>query len=717
MIRVAVVGPIKSGKSTFINSMIGKDYLKRGAGVVTSIVTRIGHGRDLCARLFFKSWDDINQEINKAASLLPVQVNKATQPDYDIRREPDREALTDLLQGLDKDQLIVNDSRNADSLLISAYLDGFAKLKPYIDSESNTKEFKHDGFLKHQQFVGNDASAVYLKDVQLTAEMALTMHDVEIADCQGSDSPNPLHLAMIQNYLVRTHLLVYVISSRTGLRQADVRFLSMIKRMGILDNSLFVVNCDCSEHESLEELQRLVEKVVFEVGLIKKDPEIFVVSALFDLFSAEEAKLNAKDRLRLDQWRADQAIVDYLVDQRTAFESVLKSKLSDERNALLVGNHLKRLAIIASGIDHWIDLNLKLYSRDRTSAESILSKITEHQGRMENIQSIIKRTMDGAEQKLIPELKSEVDRFFDWRYGSLMKGIRGFIRSYSPTLPDADDDILKAGFGNSLLLTFQEFKHALDVFMTREVNPQIIQFIHGQEQVIKEYLETVGAPYETMVRDALLDYLKSLGPFGIKPFEHGMETIALPGMEVVRQNAGLAMPPAEAALNYSTKIRSEAVLRYSLYRTSNFIRRFFKRKTDTAKNFSEGQRALQDGLNRIKQETEKAIQFYFKDYRENLKFKYMLNLVKAAAGHLYLLLVDRLKAYNTDLDQHAKLINQAHKGKSEAQQYLNTLSAEIKALSKRIEMIDAHLEFATPESAVQSNAAPTPNAAVARLSQ
>ena len=31
IVRVAVVGPIKSGKSTFINSVLKGDYLKRGA--------------------------------------------------------------------------------------------------------------------------------------------------------------------------------------------------------------------------------------------------------------------------------------------------------------------------------------------------------------------------------------------------------------------------------------------------------------------------------------------------------------------------------------------------------------------------------------------------------------------------------------------------------------------------------------------------------------
>ena len=39
IMRVAVVGAIKSGKSTLVNTLFGGDYLKRGAGVVTSIVT------------------------------------------------------------------------------------------------------------------------------------------------------------------------------------------------------------------------------------------------------------------------------------------------------------------------------------------------------------------------------------------------------------------------------------------------------------------------------------------------------------------------------------------------------------------------------------------------------------------------------------------------------------------------------------------------------
>lgn len=63
--------------------------------------------------------------------------------------------------------------------------------------------------------------AVYLKDVQLEIKSNRFEKNLEIADCQGSDSPNPLHITMIQDYLSTTHLIIYLISSRTGLRDAD----------------------------------------------------------------------------------------------------------------------------------------------------------------------------------------------------------------------------------------------------------------------------------------------------------------------------------------------------------------------------------------------------------------------------------------------------------------------------------------------------------------
>jgi GTPase SAR1 family protein len=69
-LKIAVAGTIKSGKSTFINSLVGKDLVKRGAGVVTSITTRIRKGKKNRANIYFKSWDAINIQLQKAIDLF-----------------------------------------------------------------------------------------------------------------------------------------------------------------------------------------------------------------------------------------------------------------------------------------------------------------------------------------------------------------------------------------------------------------------------------------------------------------------------------------------------------------------------------------------------------------------------------------------------------------------------------------------------------------------
>ncbi len=272
IIRVAIVGPIKSGKSTFLNSIFKGEFVKRGAGVITSIVTRVRSGERLRAKLFFKSWDEINAEMEQALVLFPSANWRSENSRFDIRRPNDRLELKRALGELSAEQLITRSTRNSNNVLLTSYLKGYDTVTPLLSADNAIRLYEEDRFADHKAFVGNESLAVYLKDVLLEINSSSVKTNIEIADCQGSDSSNPLHLAMIQDYLRLTHLMVYVISSRTGLRQADIRFLSMIKKMGILENIVFVINCDFSEHDSIDDLHDLVERVREELSMLKPDP-------------------------------------------------------------------------------------------------------------------------------------------------------------------------------------------------------------------------------------------------------------------------------------------------------------------------------------------------------------------------------------------------------------------------------------------------------------
>ncbi|MEE8398297.1 MAG: dynamin family protein, partial [Desulfobacterales bacterium] len=200
ILRVAVVGSVKSGKSTFTNSLFQGDYLKRGAGIITSIVTRVRCGDALKATLYFKSWEEVNDDIDRALALLPPVDPAPGNGRLDIRDGADRSIIEQTLDALGPEALHADGFRNANSVLLSSYMKGYGRVEAIVSSDTLVRRFEGDEFSAHLEFVSEDARAVYLNDVQLEINSGTIERGIEIADCQGCDSPNPLHLAMIQDY-------------------------------------------------------------------------------------------------------------------------------------------------------------------------------------------------------------------------------------------------------------------------------------------------------------------------------------------------------------------------------------------------------------------------------------------------------------------------------------------------------------------------------------
>ena len=681
IIRVAVVGAIKSGKSTFVNSLLKGDYLKRGAGVVTSIVTKIHSGKKLSAKLFLKSWDEVNLELQQALVLFPSFQWPSENKTIDIRRDKDRMELQKALDGLSTEYLFTNDARNINSVLIALYLKGYDRVKDMMGSENKIREFGPDQFYKHMDFVGDDSMAVFLKDMQLEIIESSLETNIQIADCQGSDSPNPLHLAMIQDYLLRTHLIVYVVSSRTGLRRADIRFLSMIRKMGIMENIIFIINCDFSEHDTLEDFSRLVKKIKDEIALIKSEPEVYAFSALYHLFKSQKDRLSEKDADRLVHWEKEVSLIDFSRKQYEAFNVALRQKLSAEKYFLLLKNHLERMSVVASGFKGWIGVSKDLINRDASSAAEITNKVKQHQNRITQLESVIKNTLDGSVEKLKKDLKIDIDRFFDTRDSDLINRILDYIHGYSVTYESNGEQLRFSGFTNTLYYVFQEFKQGLDSFMTEIINPEIIRFIKELEIKTGEHMMLISKPYDGLIQEAIGDYKHTMTTFGISLGEEG-RPIELPDISSIRNIAGLTLLPAGATLHYSAKIKSDAVMRLGYYRIVGFIRKVLKRSgRDKAR---ESFAALKDGVKRMKRETEKSIISHFKDYRENIKYQYVFKLVDAVSMVLFESLLDRFQSYVTDLSKLVEGIEDHKEGKEDTTALLQEMESVSMNIQERI---------------------------------
>ena len=353
-LKIAVVGAIKSGKTTFVNAWLKDDLLKRGSGVVTAIVTRIQRAKTLKARIFLKSWDDVNREIEQALFMFPEQ---EWRPDrdvqgFDLRRERDRQFLSEFNRKILSELSLSASGLRPESVAITRAVEGFDAVKDIVKPDRSVLEFSDlecsdAGFEGHKKFTGNDSTAFFVRDVVLGVTSPGLDQNVEIADCQGNDSTNPSHMTQIQSYLTQANLIVYLISSRSGLRQADIDFLRVIKTMGLMENIVFVLNVDLNEHDTLGDLMAVKYRVKQELTYIKPDPELYAISSLYNLLCDLAPDISRKNRVVLDLWNEDKRLVDYLTSMTEKFNSRLNHRLASDRFYLTVANPIERLGQIA----------------------------------------------------------------------------------------------------------------------------------------------------------------------------------------------------------------------------------------------------------------------------------------------------------------------------------------------------------------------------------
>jgi hypothetical protein len=680
---VAVVGPIKSGKSTFINALLGGDYLKRGAGVVTSIVTRIRRGEALSARLTLKSWEEINESVEGATALFPPGGWQPAGGAVDLRRETDRRAISEALAGLGADRHIGENARNPHSALLTSVLNGYSRMRDRIGESAGELSFSEARFREHQEYTGDDDLAVYLSDVRLTINAPMLPAHVEIADCQGSDSPNPLHLAMIQQYLLRTHLIVYVISSRTGLRGADIRFLSIIRKMGMIDSALFVVNFDFGEHETVADLDRVVDKVREELSLIVSDPRIYVISALRHLFRelADGGALTDKDRRRLALWEAEPGLRERSDLDHQRFSEDFRRIIIREADQLICATPRNRMAITVEGLSHRLAIQRELLTRDADGAAGVAQRIEAHQQRMAGIRKMIRTTVDGAAGRIKGELRVEVDRFLDSR-GELGRRIFSAIRDYPAASSTQGDIVDPVRFSRRLYGIYQEISQAVDRYTAETVVPEVLRFVRDAEQRIADHFESVTAPYDVMLREAFDEYNQTVAAHGIPPVAGQASPIGVPDLAALRSSGRITLPTLRPAIRYSARAKTEAVIQFGWYSALRLVKRMLRRpfRADAGGTGA----ALRKGVDRIKGEMIDAMAFGLKDYRENLKYQYILKLVDLAGDHICQAVSDRFGAHVADMGAIAELLQKSQTDRTAVRDRLDTLMDGAEGLGRRL---------------------------------
>ncbi len=692
IIKIAVVGAIKSGKSTFINSWLKMDILKRGPGVITSIVTRVKRGDDLCAIVYLKSWDEINYEIEKALLFFPDLHNIAnihnTRLDtngkwFDLRRKNDRELLKSVKKLLCQTDSVTDAGIRQEAVIINQVLDGFDTIKTMIQPESSTLIFANENFDKYKQFTGNDSLAFFVKDVEINIVNSTLDPLVEIADCQGSDSTNPSHMINIQEYLVSSSLIIYLISSRTGIRKADIKFLNIIRNMGLIDRLFFIVNIDFDEHENIRDLMAVEKRIKQDISYIKDDPIVFTISSLYNLFSSSSSSISTKEKHRFKNWKRCEDLVRYSDNMTQSFYCEIDNKLSHERNNLLVANHMEHLKIIIKNTKKRIDLFLNLLSEDLTKVNTAINSLKKMQKHAGKFDSNIKNSLYIIVEKLKSGINKASDSFFDPINGKVYQNIKSFIKNYNFDYEQYEAKFHQSGFHSAIYHMFHDFRNQFDTFITERINPEILGFIREQEQEIKRkfkelYLSHTTDPFQTSSELKQVPDLKFL--ISDKETYNDKYAKNFPDLKAIKGIMELVPPKVDFAAKYNARIKLDSMAGFCLHFASEIMNKIFKGKFKSQKG---------SGLNkagtRIKKQTLQLMSIYLDQYNRDVKSQYFFKLINAVSRDFHDKLMDRFQMHDIEMEQIKSLVK-SNKWEKETQIQI------LESIKKFTEQIESEIE-------------------------
>jgi len=652
---VAVVGAVKAGKSTLINALVGQDLLKRGAGILTAMITRVQSGPQPRARLTFKEWGAIQDDLKRVLGLLPSATLGQRSAPFNLRLAEDRKALA---QVLGEGQAAGTWSQNhlsEDYLLLQSYLQGYPEVATFLAAGPDL--ILDGGALsRHHDLVTREATAVFLKDVLLSLPTPWLARGVELGDCQGSDSPLPQHLAQVLAFLLKTDLALYVISSRVGLRQADFQFLGELNKMGLTPHLLVILNLDLTELREAGEITRQLERLRAEIAPVLPEAPVYAFSALQLLLERRREQgeaLSAREASLLNLWLADASAAAFSAAEARRFAGEFQIALEHLKTRRLEGGSLSQVQTVARGLREQLELTQNLLGQDLSAVQDVARRLQDRREPLRAARQSLQQTLEGAAATLKKHIKDRVSSFLDPSSGQ-GASLLGFIRDYEPDWEHLLPLENPPPFRVVLYHLFQAFQGELSRYTTQELNLQLLDFARAQADRLRRELEQACAPLSQSLEEALTLYYREIAALGV--------AAAAPHLDVT-----LPPPPPELELPLLTVLvdpgwrwAGEVWMRSGMgvmKRAWEGVKKRLALKGETDHRSQELQ-DLKHALVSLKKWLREEVRLLLLDCSERLKFRYFLPLVDYWVARQGANLDDLLGSLLTDLKGVAEALNQ-----------------------------------------------------------
>ena len=576
---------------------------------------------------------------------------------FDLRRQKDRDYLGRVFDSFKHDFPTTQEGLRPEALIVRNALEGFDTCSTVVQADEAQISFSGKEFHRHKTFTADPAAAFYVKDVCLEVYGKTVDPGIEIADCQGADSTDPAQLSQILSYLQGANLIVYCISSRTGLRQSDIAFLKTIRRLGLMGNVLFINNCDLSEHENIQDLKRIESDIRRELGYLTPEPELFSFSALFNLFEGI-SQLSERNARRLELWKSDPPMAGYSTESTKEFEGVYQSLLDTRRYQLLYVNHLERLRLTARSLAEKCDLVLSLSTADMADQDAIREKMSGIEENAKRLKRIVDNSIQGAVGGLSREVEDNLKKAFSRGGENIRQKIGQFISTAKMDVAPYRSGVKETGFKQILYLMFQDFKRQLDLYALEEIQPEVVQLVAAQEKRIEGYFQSLLDSYQID-----LPALDSLSEAESAVFiSKTPDPVKAIDIEAVKKILGLSMPGQIFSLEYTARMKANALTDLSLH--SFFL--FVSALLDKQARFS-----FTPGFNKaalkIKKESLATVRQQINTFHQRLSRSYFSPLIEAVTRDFKDKILKRFSLYDS-LGRDVEEIFRLRQEEKEAQQ-------------------------------------------------
>ncbi|MFU8855515.1 MAG: dynamin family protein [Deferrisomatales bacterium] len=314
--RVAFVGAVKSGKSTLVNSLLGEDLLPRGAGILTAQVTEVRTGPRFRVTAEWKSAEEVNRGFSTHLAALGMP------GPWDVRSQRHRETALQSVEG----------ARSPHTQPLRALLRGWGEVGSRLESARRIEESGEVAAL--HRWAGRDETAQYLAGLRVEVPSPDLPEGLVLLDCQGADAWNAAHGQDLEDAVLSAHALVYVVSTRVGLREADFRFLEALRGYGILELTRCAVNTDLAEARDPVRLRGVVETVARQLREAGALGGVWSFSALQGLLERRDllvpVSVSPGERGLLEAWA--QGSSSLAAESREAFEAFRERLWTDARS-------------------------------------------------------------------------------------------------------------------------------------------------------------------------------------------------------------------------------------------------------------------------------------------------------------------------------------------------------------------------------------------------